>query len=413
MNYEFKLPDLGEGIAEGEIVRWLVKEGDMVEEHQPVVEIETDKAVVEVPSPKKGKVLKLGKSEGEMLNVGEVLIILEQEGGEAQEQTEKTEETQERDLGQEYEKERPKEEVEKKRESFSVVGTMPEGEEVLAAPRVRSLARNLGVDIAGLSGSGVDGSITEEDVRGAAEGSKEEKREEYGEVERVPLTGIRKSIARKLVATQKSIAFATAMDEADITRLWELKESEKVAVRAKGVHLTLMPFFIKAALHALSYHPTLNASVDDDSEEVVIKKYYDFGVAVDTAEGLVVPVIRGVERLSIVELAGALERAGNKARQRRLTPEEMKGSSFTISNYGSYGGTYATPIINSPDIAILGTGRVKDMPWAIDGEIKIRKILHLSLTFDHRIIDGGEAASFLGKVVEYLEDPGHMLIESS
>lgn len=391
MPYDFVLPDLGEGITEGEIRRWLIKEGDAVEEHQTVLEIETDKAVVEVPSPKKGKVLKINKDIGEIAKVGETLMTIS-EAGEAIE-------------------EKPKEERPK---SVSVVGVLPEEEEeeILATPAVRALAKELGVKLESIKGSGPGGSITKDDVTEASEKGKKTE-DQYGAIERLAIKGLRRTIAKNLITSQKTTAFVTGMDEADITELWSLREREKKALIEKGIHLTFLPFFIKAVHHALTEHPLLNASVDEGREEIIIKKYYNIGVAVDTPDGLMVPVIKGVNKKTILELASEIQGLSVKARERKIMLEEIKGSTFTITNYGHFGGTFATPIINYPDVAILGIGKISDKPWVKDGQIVIRKILPLSLTFDHRVTDGVDSARFLSKVIQYLEDPALLFIESA
>ncbi len=393
MPFDFVLPDLGEGTTEGEIRKWVVKEGDEVEEHQTVLEIETDKAVVEVPSPRKGKVLKINKDVGEIAKVGEVLMTISLEG-----------ETQ-------VAGEKPK--AEERPKSVSVVGVLPEEEvEILAAPAVRALAKELGVRIESVKGSGTGGAITREDViRAASPGRKTE--DLYGPVERIPLRGLRRTIAKNLIFSQKTTAFVTGMEEADITELWHLREREKKPLLEKGVHLTFLPFFIKAVHHALTEYPMLNASLDEESEEIVLKKYYAIGVAVDTPEGLMVPVIKDAVRKTILELAIELQELSQKARERKIKIEEMKGSSFTITNYGHFGGIFATPIINYPDVAILGTGRIVEKPWVKDGQIVIRKVLPLSLTFDHRVTDGVYSSRFLMKVIQYLEDPALLFIESA
>jgi pyruvate dehydrogenase E2 component (dihydrolipoamide acetyltransferase) len=250
MPFDFVLPDLGEGITEGEVRKWLVKEGDVIEEHQTIFEIETDKAIVEVPSPKKGRVLKINKDIGDMAKVGEILMTIAEEG-EAVEEKPKAEE-------------RPK--------SVSVVGVLPEEEEILATPAVRALAKELGVKIETIKGSGPGGSITKEDVIEASEKAKKIE-DQYGTVERMPIRGLRRTIAKNLMLSQKITAFVTGMDEADITELWNLREREKKALLDKGIHITFLPFFIKAVHHALAEHPLLNASVDEEKEEIVIKKY--------------------------------------------------------------------------------------------------------------------------------------------
>ncbi len=384
MPFDFTLPDLGEGITEGEIRKWIVKEGDSVEEHQTVLELETDKAVVEVPSPKKGKVMKINKEEGEIVKVGEVLMTITEEG----------------------------EKVEERPKSVSVVGVLPEEEEgaVLATPAIRTFAKELGVNLKTLKGSGPGGSITKDDVIKASEKTKKAE-DQYGIVERVPLKGVRRTISKNLMIAQQTTVFVTVMEEADVTELWNIREREKKALQEKGIHLTFLPFFIKAVQHSLKEHPFLNASID--GEEIIIKKYYNIGIAVNTPDGLIVAVIKNVDKKPVRELASEIQDLSQKARERKIKLEELRGSSFTFSNWGHFGGTFATPVINYPDAAILGTGRISDKPWVKEGQIVIRKILPLSLTFDHRITDGADASTFLSKVVHYLEDPGLLFIESA
>ncbi|MBI4948518.1 MAG: 2-oxo acid dehydrogenase subunit E2 [Deltaproteobacteria bacterium] len=411
MLYEFKLPDLGEGITEGEVVSWKVKEGMSVEEHQVVMEVETDKAIVEVPSPKKGKVVRIGKAEGEVVKVGETLLVIEVEGVAMPAPVEKK--------AAEGEMARPL--------SYSVVGTMPEEEKALASPKARALARELKIDLFRVSGTGPGGIVTEDDVKGAlkaqpppvAEETAAEARkvapnaDKYGAVERIPIKGVRRSIARNLLASQRTAAFVTGMDEADVTELWDLRVRERRVAKERGIHLTFLPFFMKAVQHALSAHPAFNASVDEERNEIILKKYYNIGVAVMTPDGLMVSVVKNVEKKTILDLASELQELSKKARERKITLDELKGSSFTISNYGSFGAIYATPIINYPDLAILGTGKISDKPWVKGGSIVIRKILPLSLTFDHRVVDGADAAMFMSKIVKYLEDPARIFIESA
>jgi pyruvate dehydrogenase E2 component (dihydrolipoamide acetyltransferase) len=453
MPFNFVLPDLGEGITEGEIRKWVVKEGDSVEEHQTVLEIETDKAVVEVPSPRKGKVLEIKKKEGEMAQVGETLMTVALEGEaparkaaveekpakkpEAEEKPAKKAEVEvgkkpeEKKAGTEEKKtERPK--------SVSVVGELPEEEElieeeapvgeskkekerpgVMATPAVRALARELGVRLETVKGSGPSGSITAEDLKKAScrEKPVEAKagitEDKAGPVEKVALRGLRRTIAKNLMVAQKTTVSVTGMDEADITELWEVREREKKALQAKGIHLTFLPCLIKAVQHGLAEHPKLNASIDLEKEEIILKKYYNMGIAVDTPEGLMVPVIKDVSKKTVLELAEEIQELSKKAHERKITLEELKGSTFTITNYGHFGGTFATPVINYPDVAILGTGRISDKPWVKDGKIVIRKILPLSLTFDHRVTDGVDASLFLSKIIGYLEDPALLFIESA
>jgi pyruvate dehydrogenase E2 component (dihydrolipoamide acetyltransferase) len=418
MAFNFVLPDLGEGIAEGEIRKWLVKEGSIVEEHQAILEIETDKAVVEVPSPKGGTVLKINKEEGSSVKVGEVLIVIGEIGEKIGEQP---------PIKEKPKGERPK--------SVSVVGELPEEEEelkpaaawpklasvtgrrsdheettILAVPSVRVFAKEQGISLDKIKGSGPGGSISREDVLKAAKLSLKAE-DQYGPFERVAIKGLRKTIAKNLILAQKTMAFVTETDEADITDLWDLRAREKKALEDKGVHLTFVPFFMKAIQHTLMEFGTFNASVDEEREEILLKKYFNIGVAVDTAEGLI--VIKNVEKKTIRELAEELQSLSKQARDRTVKLEDLRGSSFTITNYGTYGSIYATPIVNYPDVAILGTGKITDKPWVKGGQIKVRKILPLSLTFDHRVNDGAGAAKFLTRLLRYLEDPASIFIESA
>lgn len=402
MIYEFRLPDLGEGITEGEIVKWRVAKGDPIEEHQVVLEIETDKAIVEVPSPKKGRVSEIKMAEGSLVAVGAVLFTVEVAD----------------EPGQASEAQKPKEEY------ASVVGTMPDRVDVLASPKARALAKKLGIDLSSVKGTGHAGIVTESDVTAAAGGAKAglplsapkeaaSGSDKFGLIERVPIKGVRKAIAKNLIASMRAAAFVTGMDDADVTELWDLRARERKAAREKGIHLTFMPFIMKAVQHALGLYPSLNGSVDEKGEEIIIKKYYNIGVAVETPDGLMVSVVKNVEKKTILEIASELQEMSRKARERKITLEELKGSSFTITNYGSFGGVYATPIINYPDIAILGTGRIKERPWVKDGAVVARKTLPLSLTFDHRVLDGADASQFLNKVIGYIEDPASIFIESA
>ena len=403
MDFEFKLPDLGEGIAEVELRRWLVAQGDRVAEHQPVLEVETDKAVVEVPAPRAGVVARIHRQEGETVRVGEVLLTI----ADAREETPVPTPAAQR------------------RPSVGIVGSLPEAEEEpqreephpaapagfegLATPMVRKMARERGVDLKRVQGTGPRGCITPEDLERKVP-PPQPQLPLSGTEQRLPLRGLRRTIARNVLASQSTTAFVTSMEEVDITEIWEMRVREQGEVEARGTHLTFLPFFMKAVQHALKDHPLLNASIDDETQEIVLKKQYHFGIAVDTPEGLLVPVIRDVDKKSIIELAQAIQELGRKARERSISLEELRGSSFTITNYGHFGGTFATPIINWPDVAIMGFGRIVERPWVHRGEIGIRKILPLSLTFDHRVTDGADAARFLGKVLRYLEDPALLFL---
>ena len=296
----------------------------------------------------------------------------------------------------------------------------------MASPKARALARELGVDLSTVAGTGPGSLVTENDVRAASTGpqAKVEKagepgearppgQDKYGAIEVVPIRSVRRAIAKNLMASIRNTASVTGMDDADVTELWNLRKKEAVVAKEKNIHLTFLPFFMKAAQHALAMHPMINASVDESAEQIVVKKYYNIGVAVDTPEGLMVSVVKNVEKKTILELAVELQELSVKAKERKITLDELKGSTFTITNYGTFGATYATPIINKGDIAILGTGRIADRPWVVDGRIAVRKILPISFTFDHRIIDGAEASRFVNRIKAFLEDPGRIFIESA
>ena len=392
---EFKFPDVGEGIAEGEIVRWLVKEGDSVKEDQDLVEVETDKALLTLHSPCTGKVTKLHGKEGDIIKVGNVLTTFDAGGDE------------------------PPVEVEKK-DAGTVVGRLSDHEvvEVLhpvqATPAVRLLAKQMRLDLRSLKGTGPGGRITKEDVERAATQTGEQTRAEadaYGLVEKIPLRGIRRTVAKRMAEASKRVAEVTIWEDADITELERVRAKERKVAEEKGVRLTYLPFIIKAVLPALNAHPSFNASLDEAAEAIILKKYFNIGIAVDTTDGLIVFVIKDADKKAILDLAKETATLAEKARLRKIDLHELKGSTFTITNYGVVGASYGTPIINYPEVAILGLGKIEDRPVVRDGEIAIRKIMPLSLAFDHRVIDGVEAGRFLGVVIQHLEDPNLMLIE--
>ena len=404
MAFEFKFPDVGEGIHEGELVKWLVNEGDFIKEDQAIAKIETDKAIVEIPSPKSGKILKLNFKEGDTIKVGETLVTIGEEG----ERVSKTSE----------------------RKTTSVVGELEESEQrlvipkkekreistgVLATPAVRTLAKELNVGINSVRGTGDGGRITEEDVKNST--GKEIKKEVkvvrkyniYGYVERIPLKGVRKAVAKKMVESVMSAVHVVHIDEADVTELSILREKEKIIASQKGVKLTFMPYIIKAVIDSLKQHPYLNSTLE--GEEIVLKKYYNIGIAVDTEDGLIVPVIKIADSKSLYDLAKEVENLAELARERKLDLGDMQGGTFTITNIGSIRGLYATPIINYPEAAILGLGRIYEKPVAIGGKVQVRNVLPLSLSFDHRILDGAEAAKFIDLVIKHLENPDMLMVK--
>lgn len=392
---EFKFPDVGEGIAEGEIVRWLVKEGDSVKEDQDLVEVETDKALLTLNSPYTGKVTKLHGKEGEIIKVGNVLTTFDAGG------------------------EEPPVEAEK-RDTGTVVGSLSDdaaveiAHPVQATPAVRLLAKQMRLDLATVKGTGPGGRITKEDVERAATKTAQQTNAEtdaYGSVEKIPLRGIRRTVAKRMAEASKRVAEVTIWEDADITELERVRARERRVAEEKGVRLTYLPFIMKAVIPALNAHPYFNASLDEGAEAIVLKKYFNIGIAVDTTDGLIVFVIKDADKKNILDLAKETAALADKARLRKIDLHELKGSTFTITNYGVVGASYGTPIINYPEVAILGLGKIEDRPVVRKGEIAIRKIMPLSLAFDHRVIDGVEAGRFLGVVIQHLEDPNLMFVE--
>jgi pyruvate dehydrogenase E2 component (dihydrolipoamide acetyltransferase) len=401
MARQFRFPDVGEGITEGEIVRWLVKEGDEVKEDQTLAEIETDKAVVEMPSPYRGTILKIHVGEKEIVKVGQVLVTIGEKG----------------EAVGEGEKEAQREERPAPSTGPSVVGVVPESREeireVLATPRVRKLALESGVDLRAVRGSGPQGRITEEDVRAAKSAPKEEKKpaikikgkfDFYGELERIPLRGVRRATARRMHESVSTAAHVTHFDEAEGTELVKIRESLKPRAEERGAKLTYLPFIIKALLAALKAHPLFNATLDDEEEEIIVKKYYNFGIAVDIPDGLIVPVVKAVDQKSVFDLAAEIQALAEAAKKRTLDLADLKGGTFSITNVGGIGGEAATPIINYPEVAILATLKIKDRVRVKSGLAVAVKTLPLCLSFDHRVVDGAEAARFMNDLVAKLED---------
>jgi len=417
MAFEFRLPDLGEGLTEGEIVKWLVKPGDPIAEGQVFVQVETDKAVIDIPSPSKGVVLKLLAAEGETVKVGAVIIVIGEKGEEIPATGKPPGERPRPSVGVvgELEEAPVEEEVEKPGPPSKAPSRGP----VLAVPMVRRLARDLGVEIGTLSGTGPRGRITKEDVQRAAKERERKpgepapagKSDSYGYLERVPLRGLRKTIAQAMVKSKTTIPHAAGMDEADITQLAALKARAKERAAERKIHLTFLPFVMKAVVAALQEHPYLNSSFDDETSEIVLKKYYNIGVAVDTKDGLMVPVVKEVRGKNIFQLAQELAGLSEKARSRTIDLADLKGGTFTLTNFGAMGGIFGFPIIHHPEAAILGLGRIMEKPLVVEGKVEIRKVLPLSLSFDHRVVDGAEAVRFMNTVIEFLEDPGMILLE--
>lgn len=419
MAYEFRLPDLGEGIAEGELVKWLVKEGDTVSEHQEIAEVETDKALVRVPSPKAGVIMKLNAKPGETVSVGNVICVI----GEKGEKAAAAKAT--------LEPPAKKAEPPKKKGSSTVIGELeeaPEDEEIKVAPpkktaesivqalpSVRKLAQEMGVDLSAVKGTGPSGRITEDDLRSASGKSAKQQTirvtfEKFGRVIRIPLKGVRKAIAENMVKSITTAAHVTHTDFADVTRLVAFKDAEKERADEKGVKLTLMPFVVKACALALKEFPYMNSSIDDATGDIVLKQFYNIGIAVDTQHGLMVPVVHNVQEKTIIEIGRDIWKLAELARTREIEIKDLQGGTFTITNIGSIGGVFATPIINWPECAILGLGRTQEQIRLKDEKLEVRQMLPLSLSFDHRIVDGALAAKFVNEIKKHLESPDALLM---
>src|SRR3989344_732201 len=411
MPKEFKFPDLGEGIEEGRIVRWDIKEGDKVEEHQAVGEIETDKAVGEIPSPFSGTILKINFKEGETVKVGEILFVVGEKG-----ETLRQAQGKMRPAGAVgYLEEAPEEPSEVKPPQVPPSPLRKEPT-ILTTPAVRKLAKELGFDLGKIIPSGIGGRITEQDVKNTVTGIEKpamvvkRKYDMWGYVDRIPLKGIRKAIAKHMVEAVSHAPHVTVMDEFDSTELVKMREKEKGKAEKEGVKLTFLPYIMKALVPAMKEFPLVNATLEEESEEIIVKKYYNFGFAVDVdGQGLVVPVLKGVDLKSIFDIAKELKDLSDKARQKKLDLQDMRGGTFTITNFGSIGSSFATPIINYPEVSILGLGKIKEKPVAEKGKIFVKPILPLSLAFDHRVLDGAYAVRFLNLLISILQNPENLL----
>jgi len=406
MAFVFNFPDVGEGIHEGRVVEWLVAEGDTVAEDQAMLKVETDKAVVELPSPHTGTVLRLHVAADAAIFVGDALVTIGSPDEELPE-----------DKASPAEASTSSASVPVQVDVGAPAGPAVAARRPLATPRTRALARKLAVDLSQIVGSGSGGRITDEDVQRAADGGGVAPTAPTvpagivaatadGEVERVPISHLRKMIANAMRASKHNAAHVTHVDEADVTDLVaHYRRAKPVIEERTGVRFTLLPLFIKALVSTLEKYPIFNASVDEEKQEILFKKYYNIGVAVDTPEGLIVPVIRDADRKDLVELAAEVADKAERARSRELTLDEIRGGSCTLTNIGPLGGVFATPIINQPELAIVGLHAIKERPEVVNGEIAIRKMMYLSISFDHRYIDGAEAARFMSDMVRLVSEP--------
>ncbi len=419
---EFKLPDVGEGMHEGEISKWLVREGELVTRDQPVVEVQTDKVNAELSSPVTGVIKKIMFSEGDIVEVGATLLIIEEETEAAAPPA--------------AESKIPASLV-KMSENHASPATATV-HRALATPYVRQLAREMKIDIEQIRGTGPAGRVTEEDVRRFAQDKQNETvatvpenwvavddvtkakpadsvrkavpKEQEAE-ERIPLKGIRKKIAEHMVKSVTIIPHVTHIDELEMDALKALRERLKDYAEERGIKLTFLPFFIKAVVIALKEFRTLNASIDDATNEIVLKNYYHIGIATDTQDGLLVPVIKDADRKTIFQLAEEIRDLASRAREGKLTLDEITGGTFTISNVGPIGGLYATPIINHPEVAILALHKMEPRMVVRDAEGVIRMMMNISLSFDHRLIDGVTAVKFTNRIRELLEKPERLFAE--
>lgn len=430
MAFQFKLPDIGEGIHEGEIVKWFVKPGDKVSEDDVLCEVQNDKAVVEIPSPVDGTVKEILVEEGNVAVVGDVLITFDAPGY-SDDDSEK--ENQEAEASTPAKAAQTVQEEKTTKQEVSQPAAQTEkadsNRRVIAMPSVRKYAREHGVDIRQVTGSGKNGRVLKEDIdkflKGDSEPAVEKQTEEKaaapaqavvleGEFPetREKMSGIRKAIANAMVNSKHTAPHVTLMDEVDVTKLVAHRKKFKEVAAEKNIKLTYLPYVVKALVSTLREFPALNTSLDDDTGEIIHKHYYNIGIAADTDRGLLVPVIKHADRKSMFAISAEINQLAAKAREGKLSPDEMKGATCTITNIGSAGGQWFTPVINHPEVAILGIGRISEKPIVKNGEIIAAPVLALSLSFDHRMIDGATAQYALNHLKRLLNDPELLLMEA-
>ncbi|MCK8501586.1 dihydrolipoamide acetyltransferase family protein [Myxococcus fulvus] len=410
--FEFKLPDLGEGVMEGELVKWHVKAGDVVKEDQVLAEVMTDKATVTVPSPKAGRVIQTHGKEGDIAKVHHPLVTMEIEGAAP---------VQAAGHGA------PAPAASAAAAPAQAAAAAPaQATKVLATPVTRRMAREHGLDLTTISGSGPQGRVTKADVVAALEGGGEQKnvvapaqaRPAAPSVstgrsdERVPLRGLRKKIAEKMVRSKFTMPHFAFVEEVDATELVALRARLNAQLAAVGdnTKINYLPFIIKATIAALKRFPHLNANFDEAAQELVVRGEYNIGMAVATPDGLTVAVVKDADRLTLAELARETSRLGVAARERKLKMEELTGGTFTITSLGQTGGLFATPIINHPEVGIMGVHKLKKRPAVVKDQVVVRDMMNLSLSCDHRVIDGSVAADFVYEVIKYLEKPDMLFL---
>ena len=382
MVYNFKLADIGEGIVEGEVSKWYVKVGDIVKENQPLVEIITEKVTVELPSPADGTIMKIGPEAGKIVKVGEVIVVIDdgkEEDDTIEDSNDNASEVKSKDIIKEI-----------------------KNKKIIATPAVKRVAKEMGIDINKVVGTGEDGRITEKDVKLYS------KLEVQSNEERIAFRGTRKTIAERLAKASNRVVQAWIMEEIDMTRVTELKDKLKKS-STEDIKLTYMPFFVKAVIRSLKSNPRINASLDEESEAIVIKKDYNIGIATDTEQGLVVPVIKKAQDKDITEIAKEIEELSLEAKSGKLNLEDTQGGTFTITNIGAIGGISSIPIVNYPEAAILAINKIMKKVVLWEGEIVARDRVYLSLSFDHRLLDGADVARFLNSIRKCLEDPESLM----
>jgi pyruvate dehydrogenase E2 component (dihydrolipoamide acetyltransferase) len=422
MSVEFRLPELGENIASGDVVKVLVREGDVIAGNDGVVELETEKAVVEIPCPQAGKVVKVHVAKGQTVKVGDPVLSIEAE-----------ESIQPRPVVAPVEPEAAESVAAKPQADVA-----PAKPAAAAGPEARRLARELGVDLSRVQGSGKGGRVTVDDVRAVASAPAEVPAEvppevpagipaqrgtrepavppgelgedAYGHVRRERMSKIRRTIAAQMVKSATVIPHVTNFDDADVTELERMRKTVPPAYLGPTVKLTTLPFVLKSVALALRQHPVVNSTIDEEKQEIVYKQYVNLGVAVDTPRGLVVPVLRNVDQMGVLQIARELTLLAARARSADFKLEELRGGTFTLSNLGAVGGVYSTPIINHPEVAILLLGRSRWLLGLHEGKIEGRLMMPLSLSYDHRVVDGAAAGRFLNDVIDYLQSPAKLLL---
>ena len=443
---DFKFADIGEGIHEGVILKWEYEVGDTIEEGETLVVIETDKVNAEIPAPTSGVIKSRGPEVGETVHVGETLAKIAEEGDEDAEEDSKEEPKKEaKEDTKEEEKQDKKAAVsEDEEETAGVVGEISvsndviaayeeeveerqESKRVLATPVARKLAKDLGVDIKTIQGSGANGRVMKEDIRKAAEQKEEPSKEQSkgssfetvnaslpkfdeSRVRREKVSKLRETIAKNMSLSKTVIPHTTVMDEVDVTKLVDFRTEQKALAEEKGVHLTYMPLIIKALTATIQEYPVFNTSYDSEKKELIYKDYINVGVAVDTPDGLIVPNIKDADKLSIFDLAKELHTMKEKASEKKIQLSDLNDGTISVTNYGIFDSTFGAPVIKFPEVAIIGIGRISKKPVVVDGEIVVRDILPLSLSIDHRVIDGGDAGRFLRTFKEYLTNPMLLLL---